>query len=216
MGLRAAGAPTSSFSHERGLARVRITMATTAAGDGRITRERYWQLVADGTIGPEDRVELLDGVIVAIAPPAAAHDQALSQLSRLLFVGLGPGLSTRVQLPLEIGACTTTEPDIAVVEGYAEAYAAANPTTAALVVEVADSTVSQDRLTKGPLYAAGGIPEYWIVNLRDGCVEIYRKPVPAERRYAERMVAGPGDRLQTPCLRERQIAVSDVLPLADS
>jgi Uma2 family endonuclease len=189
-------------------------MPITAASDGRITRERYWQLVADGTIGPEDRVELLDGLIVAISPPAAAHEAALGQLSRLLFVGLAPHLSTRVQLPLEIGACTTTEPDIAVVEGFAETYETANPTSALLVVEVADSTVSQDRLTKGPLYAAADIPEYWIVNLRDGCVEIHRKPVAEERRYSERIIAGSGDRLQSSCLGERTIAVNDILPPA--
>lgn len=186
-------------------------MATTESGEGRITRERYWQLVADGTIGPEDRVELLDGVIVAKAPPDATHELALMQLSRFLFVGLGPELSTRVQLPLEVGPCSTTEPDIAIVEGYAETYATTNPTTAVLVVEVADSTVSQDRLTKGPLYAAAGIPEYWIVNLRDGHVEIHRKPIATERRYAERIVAGPGDRLQSACLKDRMIPVSEIL-----
>ena len=183
-------------------------MATTSAGEGRITRERYWELVADGTIGPEDRVELLDGVIVAISPPAAAHELALNQLSRRLFVGLAPNLSTRMQLPLEIGACTTTEPDIAVVEGFAETYATANPTSALLVVEVADSTVSQDRLTKGPLYAAAGIPEYWIVNVEESVIEVYTEPV--NGRYQRLMKHGSGETVSPGAFPDVRVSVDEL------
>jgi Uma2 family endonuclease len=187
-------------------------MATADPGEGRITRERYWQLVADGTIGPDDRVELLEGVIVAMSPQNPPHAFVMQQLPRFLFAALAPELSIRVQLPLEVGACSTPEPDVAVVRGRAEQYATAHPTTAVLVIEVADSTLSQDRLTKGPLYAAGGIPEYWIVNLRDACIEVYRSPVASERRYAERVIARAGDRLEPLGLPGVAIAVADVLP----
>jgi Uma2 family endonuclease len=187
-------------------------MATADPGEGRITRERYWQLVADGTIGPDDRVELLEGVIVAMSPQNPPHAFALGRLNRLLGAVLGAEASVRVQLPLEVGAHSTPEPDLAIVAGREEDYLTGHPTTGLLVIEVADSTLSQDRLTKGSLYAAGGIPEYWIVNLRDACIEVYRSPVASERRYAERLIARAGDLLEPLGLPGVAIAVADVLP----
>jgi Uma2 family endonuclease len=191
-------------------------MAVPAAPTGRITRDRYWQLVEEGVIGPDDRVELLEGVIVSMSPQNPPHAFVMTALNRLLASSVGPGFLVRVQLPLDVSAFSTPEPDFAVVPGPAEDYLAAHPTSALLIVEVADSTLTQDRLTKGPLYAAAGFPEYWIVNLRDHCVETYRAPVAAERRYAETRIARAGDRLEPLRLPGVSLAVADFLPPARS
>ena len=90
---------TRYFSLVEGLGTV-VVMATADPGEGGITRERYWQLVADGTIGPDDRVELLEGVIVSMFPQNPPHAFALGRLNRLLGAVLGAEASVRVQLPL--------------------------------------------------------------------------------------------------------------------
>jgi len=187
-------------------------MPATISTDERITRECYWQLVADGVISPDDRVELLDGVIVSMAPQNPPHAFVMTTLNRLLAAASSGSLLLRVALPLDIGRFSTPEPDFAIVAGRAEDYLTAHPTTALLVIEVADSTLAQDRLTKTRMYAAGGIPEYWIVNLRDPSVEVYTAPVPAERRYAERRIVRAGERLAAESVPGVAISVADILP----
>jgi Uma2 family endonuclease len=93
-------------------------------------------------------------------------------------------------------------------------YATAHPTTALLVVEVAGESLAQDRLTKGPIYAAAGIPEYWIVNLRDRCVEVHRDPIAPKRRCRDVARLVPGDTLAPLHVPNARIAVADVLPPA--
>lgn len=88
----------------------------------------------------------------------------------------------------------------------------AHPKSAILVVEVADTSLAQDRLTKGALYAAAGIPEYWIVNLRTDCVEVLRHPEPEAGRFRERTVRGHGERLALVALPDVQVAADDFLP----
>jgi len=136
----------------------------------------------------------------------------MTTLTRLLAAASGGGVLFRVALPLDIGRFSTPEPDFALVPGRAEDYLASHPTTALLVVEVADSTLAQDRLTKTRMYAAGGIPEYWIVNLRDPSVEVYTAPVPAERRYAVRRIVRAGERLTAESVPGVAIEVADILP----
>jgi len=187
-------------------------MASPSLAEGRVTRERYWQLVEDGVIGPDDRVELLDGVIVAMSPQNPSHAFATAALTRWLGAAVGSHAYLRVQLPLDVSTASIPEPDLAVIAGRIEDAAAAHPTTALLVVEVAESSVAQDRLTKGPMYAAAGIQEYWLVNLRERCVEVHRRPVRADRRYAETRVAHAEEVLDVAALPGSSIRVNDILP----
>jgi Uma2 family endonuclease len=98
------------------------------------------------------------------------------------------------------------------VPGALRDYDEAHPTIALLVVEVSDTSLKQDRLTKRAIYAAGGIPEYWIVNLRDHCVEVRRNPEPEERRYASVLIAHRGQRIDLVGLPGVSVAVDDLLP----
>jgi Uma2 family endonuclease len=186
-------------------------MASPALGDGRVTRERYWQLVAEGVIGSDDRVELLEGVIVAMSPQNPPHAFVIAKLTQWL-AGIVHQAFIRVQLPIDLSDLSTPEPDLAVVAGSPEDYAVLHPRAALLVVEVADSSVIQDRLTKGPMYAAAGIAEYWLVNLRDRCVEVHRAPNRDERRYVDVRVLRFEDRLELIAIPDASIAVGEILP----
>ena len=174
--------------------------------------ERYLHLIDEGVLGPDDRVELLEGVIVAMAPSNVRHDGAVGLVSSALFRAVGDRAAVRVQLSLVAGTHSLPEPDVAVVPGTPRDYTNRHPTGALLVVEVADTSLKQDRLTKGPIYAAAGIPEYWIVNLRDGCLEVRRQPEPAARRYASVAIARRGDTVDIGALGDVRVAVGDLLP----
>jgi len=113
---------------------------------------------------------------------------------------------------LILGLYSAPEPDVALVPGTHEAYDDAHPRTALLVVEVADSSLAQDRITKAAMYAAAAIPEYWIVNLRDDHVEAYRGPDPQARRYTEQRRAVRGETLELVAFPDVRIAVDELLP----
>jgi Uma2 family endonuclease len=127
------------------------------------------------------------------------------------------GFDVRTQLPLALGEYSEPEPDVAVVVGSARDYANAHPTTAVLVVEIADSTLALDRHTKASLYAAAGVPEYWIVNLVERQIEIYREPTPMDGTpfgygYRTRVMALPGEEIAVPIASAARLRVDGFLP----
>jgi len=134
-----------------------------------------------------------------------------------LRVAFGPGVVVRTQLPLALGQYSEPEPDVAVVVGTARDFTDDHPTSALLVVEVADATLSFDRNAKASLYAAAGIPEYWIVNLVHRQLEMHREPglVPEARfdfGYRTRTIALPGEVVSIPGPAGARLAVDDLLP----
>ena len=203
--------PDEYFSAVGGAGTV-TSMASAGLAAGHVTSERYWQLVEDGVIRPDDRVELLEGVIVSMSPQNPPHAFAVAKLTRILTEAVGDEASIRVQLPLNLGKLSTPEPDLAVVAGRHEDYAAVHPTSALLAIEVADSSLLQDRLTKGPIYAAAGIGEYWLVNLRDRCVEVHRDPDREQRRYTTRQILTSEERLEPAALPRVSIPIAEILP----
>lgn len=182
------------------------------AADPRFTIERYLALVDEGALSEDDRVELLDGVVVAIAPQSPRHAGITHRVAKVLRRAIGERADVREDKPLVLPPFSMPEPDIAVVASDPGDYVTAHPRTAFLLVEVSDSSLPQDRITKARIYAAAGIPEYWIVNLRLGCVEVFRAPEPAARCYASTWRAIPGDRLAVTTLAGVEVSVTDLLP----
>jgi len=180
----------------------------------RWTTEQFLRLVDQGVLGPDDRGELLGGGIVTTAPSNVGHDGALGLVSQAVFRAVGERAVVRVQLSLVAGPHSLLEPDVTVVPGTARDYERTRPKTALLVVEVSDSSLKQDRLTKAAIYAASGIPEYWIVNLRDDLVEIRRDPSVEERRYRSVAVARRGEVIEIARLSSASVAIDDLLPSA--
>jgi Uma2 family endonuclease len=174
--------------------------------------QQYFDLVATGILTEDDRVELLEGVIVAMAPHGVAHAAGVSRADYALKRAVGDRGVVRVQLSLVQGEHSVPEPDVTVLPGRLEDYDRDHPRTALLIVEVAESSLKEDRLTKAGIYAAQGIPDYWIVNLLADQVEVYRDPVPAERRFASATVYQRGERIDLLSLPLASVAVDDLLP----
>ncbi len=187
-------------------------MTQAAPLDSRYTSQAYFNLVETGVLTANDRVELLEGVIVAMSPQNPRHASSTTRVDSALRRAVGGRAVIRVQLPFIAGGYSVPEPDVIVVPGQESDYDDAHPTTALLVVEVADSSLLQDRLTKAAIYAAANVPEYWLVNLRDDCVEVFRAPDPTMRQYRERRVAQRSERLEIIGLPNGSVAVEDLLP----
>ncbi len=143
-------------------------------------------------------------------------EAGVARANEALLRAIGGRAHVRPQLSLVLGRRSVPEPDLAVVPGSAADYDAAHPTTAWLVIEVAETSLPQDRLSKAAIYAAAGIPEYWIVNLRDGVVEVMRDPDPAHARWRSVQSVGRDARLELPALPGASVAVADLLPERDA
>jgi Uma2 family endonuclease len=178
----------------------------------RLSSRRYLALVHRGVLEPDDRVELLEGVIVAMPPHNVAHAAGVRRVSSVLYRAVGEKAVVQVQLALRAGRYSVPEPDVAVLPGTLSDYDHQHPAGALVVVEVADSSLPQDRITKAAIYAAAGIPEYWIVNVRDQRVEWFRDPRPSSRRYATVGVAGRGRRVVVAALPGVAVEVDALLP----
>jgi len=141
------------------------------------TREEYYKMAEAGVFRPGERVELIGGRIVTMSPQNSPHATTLTLAHEELRTLFGTGYVVRIQLPLDLNPSSQPEPDIAVVRGSIRDYASAHPTTALLVVEISESTLTFDQREKGSLYASASVPEYWVMNLLDRRLEVYRDPV---------------------------------------
>lgn len=172
----------------------------------------YFDLVRRGTLSEDDRVELLDGVIVAEPPMDPPHASGIALASRSIYRVVGDRAAIRAQMPFIASPFSVPEPDVAVVPGVLADYFDRHPSVALLVVEVSASSLQQDRLSKSRIYAGAGVPDYWIVNLRDACVEVFRAPDIAQRVYGERRTVQRGERLELVALPGAVVDVADLLP----
>ena len=164
----------------------------------------------------EDRhVELIDGVIYEMTR-RPAHAVGV-QLATHILIATFAGRSVRSGLPLDVGRRSLPEPDLAVVVGGPRDYADNHPTTALLIMKVSDSTLRKDRTLKVHLYAYAGLADYWLLNLVDRQLEIYRNPGPDPARkgrftFAEVTIV-PADGHASPLAAPgARIAVADLLP----
>jgi Uma2 family endonuclease len=140
-----------------------------------LRRVEYDRLVALGTFVGE-QLELLDGLLVVREPQGSPHAAIAAHIGQVLAAAFGRGWHPRLHSPLAIDDDSEPEPDVALVAGEPRDYVGAHPSTAALVVEVADSSLRLDRRLKGGLYARAGLADYWIVNLVEGALEVRREP----------------------------------------
>lgn len=143
----------------------------------RMTRVRYDRLVDAGVFGPEDRVELLDGLLIAREPQGRRHAAVVGLVRSALEKAFGRAYHVREEKPIALDDQSEPEPDVVVVPGTPRDYLDAHPSRPVLLVEVAETSLAIDRLRKGSLYARAGVADYWVVNLIDEVLEVYREPV---------------------------------------
>jgi len=162
--------------------------------------DEYHRLIDVGVLGEDERVELLEGVIVEMAPQGRAHALVVSRLNRFLTGVLGDAYSVRPQLPLSLAGDSEPEPDLAIVTRQEEESAPVHPRSALLVVEVADESLRRDRLLKGRIYARARVLEYWVVDVVGRAVEVYSEPDPDTGRYRTMRTLGVGETLSSSTL----------------
>lgn len=156
----------------------------------RLTVAQYDAIAAAGILEADDRIELLDGLLVEKMTKNPPHRIATRRIVDALTAIVPSGWYVDSQEPI-VTSDSEPEPDGAVIAGDTGDYADANPpaSAVALVVEVADDSLVRDRATKGSIYARARIPTYWIVNLADRCVEVYTDPLGEgpEAHYSTRL-----------------------------
>jgi Uma2 family endonuclease len=179
-------------------------------------RAEYDRLVDLGVFRGEP-VELIDGQLIVAEPQGSYHASAITKVDYTLRASLPSGWIVRLQAPVSLDDASEPEPDLVVVPGRPGDYRESHPARPALAVEVADSSLDFDRTRKGSLYARASIPDYWIVNLVEGAVEIYRDPGPDafaafgwRYRSVERLM--PPATVRPLALAGERIAVADLLP----
>jgi Uma2 family endonuclease len=139
------------------------------------TREELIRMWAMGLLEGQ-RFELIEGEVVEMNYLSSKHATTVTLTTDALRGIFDKGWVVRVQNPLSLDIHSEPHPDIAVVAGIARDFKDEHPTTATLIVEVADSSLAYDRCRKAAVYAESQIPEYWIVNLEERLLEVYRHP----------------------------------------
>lgn len=185
-------------------------MAIAIRNDHHWTREEYERRVEEGFFGPEERVELVDGVLYEMSPQNSPHADCVSLILYALLPVFASGVHIRVQMPLALGLDSEPEPDIAVVPGPPGSYSSSHPTSAALIAEVAESSLSHDRKRKASLYARAGVPEYWLINLVERHLEVFRDP--ADGEYRSSTILRAGDSVSALSRPDVKIPVADLFP----
>jgi Uma2 family endonuclease len=182
----------------------------------RWNRTEYDRLVELGVF-ERDPVELVGGQLIVAEPQSAYHASAIRTVDYAVRAILPPGWIVSVQSPVSLDEESEPEPDLVVVPGRPTDYRHEHPARPALAIEVAESSPAFDREHKGSLYARAGIQDYWIVNLVDRVLEIYRDPAPNASapygwRYRSVTTLAPTAVVVPLALATAQLAVADLLP----
>lgn len=186
-------------------------MVAAEAPRRRFTVDELDQMLSAGIIDEDEPVELLEGELVLMSAQDAPHASLAFGIQELLLATFGPGHHARAHSPLQVGADSLPEPDVAVFRGGFREYMQRHPTgsDALLVVEISGSTRPKDR-RKASLYARAGVPEYWLIDLDRRRIEVRSAPTPDGEYSLTRLVeenaevAVPGS--------GRTVPVRDLLP----
>jgi Uma2 family endonuclease len=178
------------------------------------TVKEYYRAAETGVFKPEERLELIRGDVIQMSPQRGPHASAIdlvTEATRSCF----PGARIRPQLPLSLDQFNEPEPDIVVARGPASRYFKRHPRSedVLLVIEVSDSSIKVDRTVKAALYAEFGIPEYWILDLNRGRLEVHREPSqsPEGARYILAEVLDKGASV-TALFGQSSLEVGKLLP----
>jgi Uma2 family endonuclease len=192
-------------------------MAVSSLRTKHWTRVEYERLIDLGAFRPGERLELVGGALLVCEPQGGPHFTAVGLVDDALRPVFGIGWTVRAQGPIALDEDSEPEPDIAVVPGSRRDHSRAHPSHPVLIVEVADSSLAFDRAEKGSLYARAGIADYWILNLPDQVLEVYREPAaaphaPYGHRYGATITLAPRDLVSPLAAPTAAILVASLLP----
>jgi len=171
--------------------------------------DEYHRMIAAGILDEDERLELLEGVIVAMAPQSPAHAYCIQWLTRVLVRRLGDAYAVRPQLPLTLGERNEPEPDVTVVRADS-ASKDHHPGTAVLAIEVSGDSLRKDRRVKAAVYARFGIAEYWIVNVEARVVEVLSDPDAGDGAYRRTRIVTTSETLTSETLPELSFPVAEL------
>lgn len=187
----------------------------------KITVREFEKMLDANVFRPGERLELLFGTIYrkadvgrAMTPQSEQHARSVDLTQEALRRAFGGKFTVRAQGPLWLASSSRPEPDLSVIAGDPREWAVGVYASAVLVVEVAASSLAQDRGVKKELYAAAKIEDYWIVNLVDSVLEVYRRPVRAGRQwtYESALVVPRLSGIAPLATPRRKVRVKDLLP----
>ena len=155
----------------------------------------YYKMLDDGIIQPTERVELIKGEIIKMSPIKSAHAGMVNLLTELLMENVKGSYNVAVQNPLHLSFNSEPEPDLSILKFRRDRYSSRHPRPedVYLLIEGADTTLQMDREIKKPLYAEANIKEYWIVNLQDHQIEVFKNPKNGE--YLENTTINKGEKI---------------------
>jgi Uma2 family endonuclease len=171
-----------------------------------------FQLMGEvGIFGPEPRVELIDGEIYPMNPIGPAHSGRVMWLNAMFATALGSRVIVSIQNPLQFRPRRQPQPDVTLLRPRDDFYTTSHPTAAdvLLLIEVADFTLTYDCGAKAQIYAQAGLADYWIVDLTNARVLVFRQPTDGVYRTMDTLVAG--DTIQPLAFPDLTPAVSEIL-----
>jgi Uma2 family endonuclease len=183
-----------------------VDLSNLAPERVRLIRRVEFEQMAELDLFEDERVELLDGVIVEMTTPGTRHSESVSRVMKALFVLEFQGRARiRVQMPVALDDYSLPQPDLAVVPRAD--YSHEHPSVSLPLIEIADASLRKDVQVKAALYAAHGVRESWIINLVDDVVEIRRDPGP--NGYRTLGTHGRGARVAPLAFPDQVVAVDD-------
>ncbi|MYC29766.1 MAG: Uma2 family endonuclease [Chloroflexi bacterium] len=180
----------------------------------KFTVEEYYRMAEVGILQPDERLELIDGEIIIMAPIGNPHATGVRRIERVFGRVLGDAVTISGQNPVLVGEHSTPQPDVAILRFREDDYSGKPPSAedVLLLVEISDTTLAYDREVKVNLYAEANIPETWIMNLVEDCIESFTGPGPGG--YSTHTIYRRGDRFSSSMLPDVEFAVDDLLPPA--
>jgi len=177
----------------------------------RFTVAKFYRMARTGILNPIHRYELIEGEIIRVIPPGPEHCESVDTLADFLHRLLGDNYRVRSQNSVQLNNISEPLPDFAILKKRAEGYRKKQPGPAdtLLLIEVSDSSLSYDKNRRAAVYAAAGIVEYWIVNLRKKCLHVMRKP--SREGYQDVLTLERGDEVRALKVPELKVNVSRLL-----
>ncbi|HEV2271852.1 MAG TPA: Uma2 family endonuclease [Steroidobacteraceae bacterium] len=176
-----------------------------------ITVDEYYDMDRTGLLEPDARVELIEGEVVHMPPIGSRHGSTTEFLDHLFDRALADRATVRGQLPVRLDNLSEPVPDVAIVKSRADRYSRSHPTPpdVLLIVEVSHSTLRDDINVKVPLYARHGIPEVWIVDLKNSLLRTYRSP--SKGRYRDTTSTATPGKTSIPGVPDVTVDLSELL-----
>ena len=189
-----------------------MSVSTESFYTKHITNIDEWQKMGKaGVFPPESHLELINGEIIEMAPIGSQHASHLKRLIHLFSGLIQQSAVIAAQDPLQLNNFSEPEPDFMLLRPSADFYYASHPQAVdvLLLIEIADSSIDYDQTKKLRLYALHNIPEYWLLNINDSCLEVCRQP--QKEFYAEKTTLRAGDKIALSQLDNINIDVADIL-----